>query len=194
MQVTLNFLSPTKKALLKTGFAFAFAQSMLLVVFVAVIFSSGLLLSLRMMLDDISTTITQQASGSDRDSTALNEEIKTVNDYLIRQDGYRKGYNDWASTLTSLTTMASAGIQLKLIHVDTGGIVTFSGKARDRQDVLNLEAKLRNSKVFFNVIAPLSNIMQQHDVDFEFSMQMTNPPVLPSYGDTSKTKHPIKNF
>lgn len=183
MQVTLNFLSPEKKALLRTGFVFAFAQSMLFVVFLTVVFSSGMLLGLRVMLDGISESITQQAAGGDRDSKVVNEEIKKVNDYLTRQDSYRKGYADWSGILTGLTSMVPPAVRIKVIHVDPAGMITFGGTARNRQDVLDLQAKLNANPVFKNVVAPLSNILQQHDVDFQFTMEMVNPPLLPKYED-----------
>ncbi len=193
MQVTLNFLSPEKKALLKTGFVFAFAQSMLFVVFLTIVFSSGMFLALRMMLDGISESITQQAAGGDRDSKVVNEEIKKVNDYLARQDAYRKGYFDWAGMMTGLTSMIPSGVEIKAVHVDPDGKVTFSGTARNRQDVLDLQAKLKEVQTFKNVVAPLSNILQQHDVDFQFTMDLTDPPVLPKYEDPSKSKRSKKS-
>ena len=193
MQVTLNFLSPEKKALLRTGFIFAFAQSMLFVVFLAIAFSSGMLLALRVMLDGINAGITQQAAGGDRDSKAVNEEIKKVNDYLARQDGYRKGHADWATMITSLTSMVPAGIEIKIMHVDQGGKVTFGGKARNRRDVLNLQSRLNEVRIFKNVVAPLSNILQEHDVDFQFTMELVNAPVLPKYDEPVKGKRTKKN-
>lgn len=180
MQASLNFLSPQKKSLLRTGFIFAYVQNMLFVLFVVVAFCSGLLIALRMMLGETLKNIENQTVGNDRDTKAVTEEITAVNNYLRLEQTYVQGFTRWSAVLTEITDGTPPGIQLTGVNISETGAVEIRGKARERADVLAFEAKLKASPNFTGLTAPLSNILTQYDVAFEFTMNMTNPPKLPT--------------
>ncbi|MEY4744594.1 MAG: hypothetical protein RL272_539 [Candidatus Parcubacteria bacterium] len=174
MQVTLNLLSPEKKAVLRTGFIFAFAQTLIFIVFLVVVFASGTLLAVRTMLAGTYDDLAKRSGGTDESST-ITTDVKKMNDYLKRIDALEQRYVPWSKVLEQLTSLIPAGTQLTSLHVEKTGKVAISGIARDRDDVLLLQSRLEDSPLFKDVKAPLSNILQQKDVRFDFEVQYVPP-------------------
>lgn len=177
MQVTLNLLSPEKKAVLRTGFVFAYVQTMLLIVFLVVAFSSGTLLALRMMLKGTYDDLARRSVGGVDESKAITTEIKKINDYLKRVDGIQTRYVAWSSVLELLTRQVPEGMQITSLNVMKDGKILLSGIARQRNDVLTFQSRLEQSGEFTDVKSPISNILQQRDVKFDFEFRYARIPL-----------------
>lgn len=179
MHVTLNLLSPEKKAVLRTGFIFAYVQTMLFIVFLVVVFSSGTLLALRMMLKGTYDDLARRSDGSVDESKAITTEIKKINDYLERIDGIQKRYVPWSIVLEVLTRQVPEGMQITSLNATKDGKILLSGVARQRSDVLTLQSRLEQSGEFTDVKSPISNILQQRDVKFDFEFRYAKIPLPP---------------
>lgn len=179
MQMTLNLLSPEKKAVLRTGFIFAYVQTMLFIVFLVVVFSSGTLLALRMMLKGTYDDLARRSVGGVDESQAITSEIKKINDYLKRIDGIQQRYVPWSTVLEMLTRQVPEGMQITSLTVSKDGKVLLSGIARERNDVLTFQSRLEQSDEFADVKSPISNILQQRDVRFDFEFRYAKIPLPP---------------
>lgn len=179
MQTQLNLLSPEKKSVLRAGFVFAYAQTMIFLLFIVVAFASGTLLAVRMMFKGTYEDLAGRSSGESDESKAITADIKKINDYLKRIDGLENRFVPWSKVLETVTGFVPKGTKLTALQVDLTGRVTMSGVARYRDDVIALQAKLEDSKLFKDVKAPLSNILQQTDVKFDFEMLYVNPNAPP---------------
>ncbi len=175
MRVTLNLLSPEKKAVLRTGFIFAYVQTMVFIIFLVVAFASGTLLAVRMMLKGTYEDLAKRSSGGTDETVAITADFKKINDYLKRIDGLDQRFVPWSKVLEEITRYIPDGTQLSSIHVERQGKITISGIAARRDDVLTLQTKLEQSPIFKDVKAPLSNILQQKDVKFDFELQYVAP-------------------
>lgn len=176
MRVTLNLLSPEKKAVLRTGFIFAYAQTMILIVFLVIVFASGTLFAVRMMLKGTYEDLAKRSSGGSDETSAITGEFKKINDYLKRVDGLEQRYVPWSKVLEELTRFVPEGTQLTSVHIERQGKITLSGIAARRDDVLTLQTRLEQSPMFKDVKAPLSNILQQRDVKFDFELRYVATP------------------
>ena len=179
MHVTLNLLSPEKKAVLRTGFIFAYVQTMLFIVFLIVVFSSGTLLALRMMLKGTYEDLARRSDGGVDESKGITTEIKKINDYLKRIDGIQQRYVPWSTVLEVLTRQVPEGMQLTSLTVSKDGKILLSGIARQRNDVLTFQSRLEQSEEFADVKSPISNILTQKDVKFDFEFRYAKIPVPP---------------
>lgn len=175
MRVTLNLLSPEKKAVLRTGFIFAYVQTMVFIIFLVVAFASGTLLAVRMMLRGTYDDLAKRSSGGTDESSAITGDFKKINDYLKRIDGLDQRFVPWSKVLEELTRYVPEGTQLSSMRVERSGKITLSGIAARRDDVLTLQTRLEQSPTFKDVKAPLSNILQQRDVKFDFELQYVAP-------------------
>lgn len=171
MQITLNLLSPEKKTVLRTGFIFAYVQTMLFMMFIVIAFAAGTLLAVRMMLTTTYEDLAKRSGDESTETKSITTDIKSINDYLKRIDGLGQRFVPWSRVLEELTRAMPEGIRLTQIRVEKDGKITLSGVARDRQDVLTLQSRLGQSPTFKDVKAPLSNILQQKDVNFDFELR-----------------------
>ncbi|HTM68965.1 MAG TPA: PilN domain-containing protein [Candidatus Binatia bacterium] len=179
MKTQLNLLSPDKKAVLRTGFIVAYVQTMLFLIFLVVAFASGTLLAVRMMFKGTYEDLAGRSSGEPDESKAITADIKKINDYLKRIDGLENRFVPWSKVLETITGFIPKGMKLTSLRVDQAGRITMSGVAQDRDDVIALQTKLEASPLFKDVKAPLSNILQQTDVKFDFDMLYVNPNAPP---------------
>lgn len=175
MRVTLNLLSPEKKAVLRTGFIFAYVQTMAFIVFLVVAFASGTLLAVRMMLKGTYEDLAKRSSGGSDETSAITADIKKINDYLKRVDGLEQRFVPWSKVMEEISRLVPEGTQLSSLHVEREGKITLSGIATQREDVLTLQTRLEQSPAFKDVKAPLSNILQQRDVKFDFEFRYVTP-------------------
>jgi len=176
MNAQLNLLSPEKKSMLRTGFVFAYVQTMLFLMFIVFAFASGTLLAVRMMLKGTYDDLASRSVAEPDESRVITADIKKINDYLKRIDGLEQRFVPWSKILEELTSFIPKGTKLSSLRVDQAGKIYISGIAKDREDVIALQSRLEGSKTFTEIKAPLSNILQQTDVKFDFEMKYANAP------------------
>ncbi len=175
MRVTLNLLPPEKKAALRAGFLYAYVQTVLLIVFIVVAFASGTLVAVRFMLKGTYEDLARRSTAGADASVAVTQDIADINSYLKRLDGLQHQFTPWSQVLEQVTAAAPQGTEIDSISVDKDGNITVTGTAAVRDDVLSMLSQLRGSSLFANVQSPLSNILQQKNVSFEFDMKYVPP-------------------
>ena len=171
MRVSLNLLPPNKKAALRTGFVFAYIQTMLFILFLVIAFASGTLLAVRLMFKSTYDDLAKRSGDGAAETNTIATDIKAINDYLKRIDAFNERTTHWSQVFGTLTQLVPEGVRLVDVRVDKQGKLMLSGIARERQDVLTLQSRLEQSTMFKDVRAPLSNILQQKDVRFDFELQ-----------------------
>lgn len=175
MRITLNLLPPKNKAALRSGFLFAYAQSMLLVVFFLTAIASSTLLAVRLLLKGTYDDLAQRSTSTSEEYRSMTDEIRSINEYLKRVEGVHRRFTPWSSVLATVTQMVPDGTQITGIRLDKTGKILLSGVADERADVLVLREHLLQSNLFKNVSSPLSNILQQKNVRFDFEMTYAPP-------------------
>lgn len=175
MRITLNLLPPKNKAALRSGFLFAYAQSMLLVVFFLTAIASSTLLAVRLLLKGTYDDLTQRSTSSSEEYKTMTDEIRSINEYLKRMEGVHKRFTPWSTVLATVSEMVPDGTQVTSIRIDKTGKVLLSGVADERSDVLLLRERLVQSNLFKNVSSPVSNILQPKNVKFDFEMTYAPP-------------------
>lgn len=171
MHVTLNLLPPANKAALRTGFVFAYVQSILIIVMVMALLAAGTLAAMRMQVQGVYEDFTARSTTSSREFDTMIEETKAINGYLTRMEAMRMSTTSWSTVLRTVTELTPSGIRISGIRAGATGIVSVTGTAATREDVLAMRDSLEVSPLFEKVQSPLSNILQQRDVKFDFEMQ-----------------------
>lgn len=174
MTISLNLLPPEKKRALHAAFALVSASRMLSMLCLVVIFCAATLAGVRMMLAQTrAATVTSAAATESKETTEFAQRTKTINSYLKRIDGVLTKGVSWSAMLRTLAEAAPAGVQYTNIRLDQPDLVHISGVAATRADVLQLKAALEASPSFSAIKAPLSNILTQRNVVFDFDMKFT---------------------
>jgi Tfp pilus assembly protein PilN len=170
MRITLNLLPPKNKAALRSGFIFAYAQSMLLIVFFLTAIASSTLLGVRLLLKGQYEDLAQRSTSTSDEYQSMTGEIKTINDYLKRMDAVGNRFVPWSPVLATITQLVPPGIQIDVLKLSKGGKIQMTGLASDRANVLLLRERLTEAGLFKDISSPLSNILQQKNVRFDFEM------------------------
>jgi Tfp pilus assembly protein PilN len=171
MHVTLNLLPPANKTALRTGFIFAYAQSMLVLVLAVIALVAGTLLAVRAQVLSVHADYAARATGPSREYDTLVSETKAVNTYLKRLESLRVSSVQWSSVLRAITETVPTGVRLTGIRANASGLISVSGVAETRDDVLAMREQLEDSPMFEKVQSPLSNILERRDVKFDFEMR-----------------------
>jgi hypothetical protein len=177
-RITLNLLSPARKAALRTDFVFAYVQASLVAMCLLAFFAAGTLAGVRALVRNVLGDLTARSSSSSQEHEAFTAEVRSINGYLARIDGLDAGV-PWSSVLRTVTEAAPAGIRLDAIRASHDGSIKVSGTAAVREDMLEYRTRIESSPLFEKITSPLSNILQQRDVKFEFEFRYAAIPLPP---------------
>ena len=82
---------------------------------------------------------------------------------------------DLIQIVERIARLMPQGTSLTSLNTSTGTvIVLISGKADLRSQVIALQDNLEAEKMFAEVEAPLSNLLEAEDVDFKFTITLAN--------------------
>lgn len=150
---------------------FTFIIFLWALIFLVISYNS--VLYLRAQLPAIEDRITLEFE-TERASTAgiIKAEIDELNEVLLTIDKIRqKDQLNFPQIFRMLGSVAPEGANLTNIAFQDG-IVNLRGHAETRADVLLFKENLENEESFYNVISPLSNIVKESDIDFNFSFSL----------------------
>jgi Tfp pilus assembly protein PilN len=173
MRLTLNLLPPDKKRALRSGLLMAYAQTMVLLVFITAMFISSMLVSVRLMISsDYADLQKKSASASSGETTAVTNEIRLINTYLRQLEDRQESFTAWSGVIKSLADLVPDKTTLESLTIDAAtDKITLSGEAETRDDALKLLDSLKNSPFLSDVSSPLSNLLQKKDVKFDLEMK-----------------------
>jgi len=173
MHVTLNLLSPEKKHDLRSAFALVSAERMLLAICMVATFCAMTLVGVRMLYLRSRDSLAGNAAIESSEVKTVAERTRLINNYLKRVDEFESQAVPWSAMMLELTAAAPPGVRFT-------SIVRVSGNAALRADVLLLKTRLEGSTSFKNIRAPLSNILSQRNVSFDFDMTYEPAPTAPA--------------
>lgn len=168
--LNLNLLAPEQKDCLKMTKAFSYIKIISFIFLTFVVLISGLLLSARLILQDnlgdilvSSTNINEHNLGIDREITRLNNQIEAINKI-------QANYTKWSTVLAQLIKSIPNNIEINYLSFEKKtGDFTISGRARERQDLLNLKTILEQTPYLDKINSPISNLLTKNNVDFQFT-------------------------
>ncbi len=176
----LNILSPRHKEIIKQiklfhvfkNTAFIIVSIMLIV---GVVFYFGMLLlqnyqkSLEEQIDKELTIRAESQVASTEDA------IQELNAQLATAQQIDEKYISWPHTLQAVTAIIPDGIQLDALQLNAGTrSMRMSGTAALRENLLALQAALEESGLFSNISAPISNLTQKENINFDITGSLTD--------------------
>ena len=175
MHITLNLLPPAKKKALHMGLVMSSIQMMVFILFVFGILISGTMFSLRLMLQHNFDTVKAQTAVISSGPVEVQAAIKDINTYLDKIELDQKSFIIWSQIIEDIGNLVPAGAKVTKLTVGHQGDINLSGTAQTRADALLLLENLEQAPYLSDVVSPLSNILQKHDVNFRFQMKYLPP-------------------
>lgn len=175
--LVLNLLPLAEKENLKQGEIqrwVGFYGSVCLAIIFIFVFLLVLIWSyLLIQLDYVSANL-EHAQGVFKEQGLKKDEnkINELNDRLRLIDTAQKEQLYYSRILTQLMEIIPSGVSFKNISINGKERAAISGFAGDREQVLLIKNNLEKSAYFKNIDSPLSNIVQQKDINFTFSFDV----------------------
>lgn len=176
MQIKINLLPPQIKEEIENS---RIVGLMLKIFFMAIFSLVVFLVFLQFCLHFIS--LQEGASKGKITSFERNEsyvQVKESQDFLRDyskraisiKGGLKKQKNYWG-VIEEVNKVVPQGVALRELKVDEKEAVLI-GKAASREDLLFLKTQLEKSEIFTNIESPISNLVANENVDFEFKMKI----------------------
>lgn len=172
MHLSLNLLPPDRKQALRTGYVFAYAQTMLVLFLALTIIATATIFSVRHLVASTYEDLAGRSTDTSGEFKELSADIKEINAYLTRAEMFDRRAIAWSGIVKKITDLAPAGTKISRIRIAADGKIILTGVATTRTDVLTYDEKLRSNGSFTDVKSPLSNILQQREVIFDFELQL----------------------
>ncbi len=98
------------------------------------------------------------------------EKIKKLNFELTVINEIQNNYLEIVPLFTSLSQLTPKNSFIKFFSLDREKkTFQIKGWAKTRKELLEFQRGLENSGIFVDIQAPLSNLLKEEDIDFEFS-------------------------
>lgn len=174
--ITLNLLPPEEKRELKSQQMLrrisVFGASSLLYIVVFLVLLSTVRWSLQIQLkaiEEISKKI--EESDQNRDFQKFKQEVDQINRQLKYFFQLHEETINYSTAITQLTEKAIPGIEFRQLSLN-GQKVSLGGRANNRDTLIMFKEALVNSPDFQNLDVPLSNFLQQNNIDFSFNFEL----------------------
>lgn len=174
--ITLNLLPPEEKQAIKSQKAlfkiYIFGASGFLCVLVFLVLLATVWWSLQIQLSAVGA-IFEKIQQSDQNKV-FNDFKKDVDDangklrYLYQVQSQIKNYS---SVVEDLSGIIIPGIKFKNISID-GNKVVLEGYAETRDVLIAFKDKINASAYFEKLDVPLSNYLEQNEINFTFNFQI----------------------
>jgi len=111
-----------------------------------------------------------------QEAALLESKVNQLNDLTVRYNNFRKNNISFSDAFLALQQIIPSGARLEVLFLDgSTKKVIISGLAQNRDDILKLEESLKKSAVFEKLDAPLSNLLERTNVNFNFTFYVKTP-------------------
>lgn len=173
--ICLNLLSPIKKQELASRNTYLFAETTISVLLIFTIAVSIILLIAKVILQNNLDDMAEQTTLILKEYGGYNQEIKAVNRTIQTISDIQKNHAYWSDFLGQFYGLLPEGIQLTSLKINkTEQTLNLLGKAKSRDILLTLKVNLEKSPLLSEVKYPLSSLLTQDNIDFEFNLKL-NP-------------------
>ncbi len=173
MILNLNLLSPHKKIRNEHVIRFLFTKNMLEIsLFVVAIIATSLLLSWIVLQDDFNNL-----SGSsiliNQGFSSYNQEVRKINEINRSVVMAGKQFSSITAKLLELSRAIPAEIKLSSLNIDQPNLkLILSGTAKNRNNLLNFQEKIKEISWVEKIDTPASQLFQKENINFEFTITL----------------------
>ena len=137
-----------------------------LLAFVMVTIGGGALFFARTTLETKLQEVTLAEIPGSSKLTALNREIRTINQTLSKLERITAGATYWSPRIAEIMERTPSGIYFNSLDSKEDGKVTIQGVARNRSDLAAFRDALGTSPSIIRIHLPLQYFVEQEQVEF----------------------------
>lgn len=176
VNINLNLLPPEQKECLRLTQTFNYVKILTFIFLSFTVVASGLLLGARLILqDNLGDILASSTNVNDRNLT-IDREILKLNKSVEDINKIQSSYTKWSSLLGQLMKSIPANIEINYLSFEKKtGTFILSGRAKQRQDFLNLKSTLEQTTYLEKVTSPITNLLTKTNVEFQFTGKLKLP-------------------
>lgn len=163
--IFLNLLPKDKKAELGLANFFITLKNIIILFLIITIIIAISMLGTKAALQNYFNTIVGQSTLTNKYASSFNKGVQAFNKKLTAVENIQSKYIAWSDFLVEFSKIIPADVTINAIDIDAQ-IMSLSGQARDRQNLLEFEKNLKKSNIFENVKTPLEDLLKKTNIDF----------------------------
>lgn len=170
----LNLLPESEKKVIKRSRTLSFVHEFLTIFFIFALIGSGALFAARISLEQaFGKAVTTPIPGF-REVMVLNRKIKAANRWIeLRDRVLHPKYLSWPKLFAALDTVIPKGtINIAALTVSDKGVLTLTGVAETRDDLIKLREGMKGMSLFEEVMLPLQFLAQEVNAPFSLSASL----------------------
>lgn len=127
------------------------------------------------MLQIKHSEVLSEASNTNRNIELYSKKAEIINTQINEITEIQNSFVSWSSFLSNFTNETNDGIIIYKIYANkTDNSLLISGKARERNDLLNFKNKLSEISYIENFELPIKNLLEKNDISFEIKTKFIN--------------------
>ncbi len=187
MKILLNLLPEEEKNLVQTRLRSRFLLWQLFLLFLLEMFYFTILIGMYLILDfqfrsleSLGTNQNVPVSVQGEKLNQYEKKFRDTNEQVLTIGKIERSHFHFTQIFLLLDTLLPPGVTVSALNTKEY-VVSLSGKATTREDLLLLDERLKGSECITDVNIPLSNLFSQQDIDFQIDFQI-QPECLRKYG------------
>jgi Tfp pilus assembly protein PilN len=168
--IDLNFLPAQEQKTIKGSLAFLLTRNVLIWLLIMSLVLVLLLMSGRIFLANNLASVQEQSILVSGVKLSFSDQIDALNKTLEEVEDIQAEHIEWSLVLTEIATLVPEGNEVDQITLSSKNKnFTMNGFSQTREDILALEAAMKNSSLITNLESPLSNLLEPVEINFKFS-------------------------
>ena len=170
IKINLNLLAPSKKTNLEHMVHIFLLKDMAQLFLLVVAAMSAVLIWSWIFLENDFANLTATATAINRDYYSYNQDTKYVNDTLREINLTTKNFVPLTPKIKDLINSLPDNIKIYSLQINQAAhTLTINGIAVSRESLLNYQENLSKIPWIQNLEAPVSQLFQKENIDFEFN-------------------------
>ena len=174
--IHLNLLLDEDKKQIRHLRLFNFLENLLALILLFICLITSITLATAYILNNVfypsATSLVRTISIGNQ---SFDQQIKQVNQKISAIQDVQKNNLNWLLTITSFIELVPDNVHITNLFIDQNNQrVNIYGTAKTRNELLAFKNNLTNSNVVIDLQSPLSNLLKQTDINFQFIAKL-NP-------------------
>lgn len=171
--ITLNLISEELKKQIKFKHIFLLLKRIYYIFLVLIIVLSIMILSARIILQNRFNDVVEQTSLISRSDKSNGSKISEINSKLDTVAEIQDKFVYWSKLFSNIFNSISDDISLSYFSVNQlDKTIKFQGLAKTRESLLSLNNDLEKSNLFTDINFPMSNILEEKNINFEINAKI----------------------
>lgn len=170
----INLLQPLKQKHALNLYLFLFARFVLILLLTVTVFIGVILGSASFLLNESIQQVTLHSDTIDKEFTAVNKEILTINTNLKQIEFVTTAKKIWsAPILAILQQILPPAISLSGLAISNDGAqIILQGNAQNRNALLDAQSRLKRIDFIEDASVPLDNLIRENNIEFQITLQL----------------------